>query len=105
MGGVTSRTPWKAGTWWLLKRNGWSWQRPARRAIERDDEVVELWTKEVWPAAGLEHCAGTRGLDRLSGRGRTVDDGVCRTWGRIGLDYDWPCGFASLRDRHREPRT
>ncbi|MFD7104760.1 winged helix-turn-helix domain-containing protein [Streptomyces celluloflavus] len=37
------------GTWRLLKRHGWSWQQPARRAIERDEEAVELWKKEVWP--------------------------------------------------------
>jgi transposase len=37
------------GTWRLLKRHGWSWQQPARRAVERDDEAVELWKKEVWP--------------------------------------------------------
>lgn len=37
------------GTWRLLKRHGWSWQQPARRAIEREDEAVELWKKEVWP--------------------------------------------------------
>ncbi len=37
------------GTWVLLKRHGWSWQQPARRAIERDDTAVELWKKEVWP--------------------------------------------------------
>jgi transposase len=37
------------GTWRLLKRHGWSWQQPARRAIERDDTAVELWKKDVWP--------------------------------------------------------
>ncbi|MEU8928240.1 winged helix-turn-helix domain-containing protein [Kitasatospora sp. NPDC048545] len=37
------------GTWVLLKRHGWSWQQPARRAIERDDAAVELWKKETWP--------------------------------------------------------
>lgn len=30
------------GTWQLLKRHGWSWQQPARRAIERDDDAVEV---------------------------------------------------------------
>ncbi|WP_331755692.1 winged helix-turn-helix domain-containing protein [Streptomyces sp. NBC_01643] len=35
--------------WRLLKRHGWSWQAPARRALERDDHAVELWKKEVWP--------------------------------------------------------
>ncbi|MDH6108977.1 transposase [Kitasatospora sp. MAP12-15] len=37
------------GTWRLLRRHGWSWQKPARRAIERDDSAVELWKREVWP--------------------------------------------------------
>jgi len=37
------------GTWRLLRRHGWSWQQPARRAIERDDNAVELWKREVWP--------------------------------------------------------
>ncbi|MET7516997.1 winged helix-turn-helix domain-containing protein [Streptomyces sp. NPDC005480] len=37
------------GTWRLLRRHGWSWQQPARRAIERDDDAVELWKREVWP--------------------------------------------------------
>ncbi|MFD9882622.1 winged helix-turn-helix domain-containing protein [Streptomyces alboflavus] len=37
------------GTWRLLKRHGWSCQQPARRAIERDDDAVEVWRKETWP--------------------------------------------------------
>ncbi|MFD0271802.1 winged helix-turn-helix domain-containing protein [Streptomyces sp. NPDC127106] len=35
----------------LLVCNGWSCQVPARRAIERDDEAVAGWVKEVWPCA------------------------------------------------------
>ncbi|MFG3137650.1 winged helix-turn-helix domain-containing protein [Streptomyces sp. NPDC048211] len=30
----------------MLKRHGWSWQQPARRAIERDDDAVEVWREE-----------------------------------------------------------
>ncbi|MFC8718760.1 winged helix-turn-helix domain-containing protein [Kitasatospora sp. NPDC057198] len=37
------------GTWRLLKRHGWSWQQPCRRAIERDDTAVEVWKMETWP--------------------------------------------------------
>ncbi|MFJ1546436.1 winged helix-turn-helix domain-containing protein [Streptomyces sp. NPDC088246] len=33
----------------LLKRHGWSWRAPARRALERDEHAVELWKKEVGP--------------------------------------------------------
>ncbi|NAS21454.1 hypothetical protein GT755_07105 [Herbidospora sp. NEAU-GS84] len=32
-----------------LARNGWSWQVPARRAMERDDGVVAGRVKKVWP--------------------------------------------------------
>jgi transposase len=60
------------GTWLLLKRNGWSWQQPARRAIERDEDAVELWKKEVWPQ--VKQPRRVRGLGRLRGRGRAVDD-------------------------------
>ncbi|RPK31979.1 hypothetical protein EES39_39640 [Streptomyces sp. ADI92-24] len=35
----------------LLVRNGWSCQVPARRAMERDDDAVAGWVKEVWPCA------------------------------------------------------
>ena len=38
-----------ATVWRLLKRHGWSWQAPARRALERDEHAVELWKREVWP--------------------------------------------------------
>ncbi|MFF1415529.1 winged helix-turn-helix domain-containing protein [Streptomyces sp. NPDC058289] len=38
-----------ATVWRLLKRHGWSWQAPGRRALERDEDAVELWKKEVWP--------------------------------------------------------
>ncbi|MFF3675846.1 winged helix-turn-helix domain-containing protein [Streptomyces sp. NPDC002120] len=38
-----------ARVWRLLKRHGWSWQAPARRALERDEHAVEMWKQEVWP--------------------------------------------------------
>ncbi|MCX4966443.1 winged helix-turn-helix domain-containing protein [Streptomyces sp. NBC_00654] len=38
-----------AGMWWSLRGNGWACQQSARRAIERDDDAVELWKREVWP--------------------------------------------------------
>jgi transposase len=37
------------GTWYLLRRLGWSCQLGARRAIERDDGAIEVWKKEAWP--------------------------------------------------------
>jgi transposase len=35
--------------WRLLRRLGWSVQRPARRAVERDEEAVAQWVKIEWP--------------------------------------------------------
>jgi transposase len=37
-------------TWAVLReRLGWSVQRPARRARERNDEAIATWVKEDWP--------------------------------------------------------
>jgi transposase len=37
-------------TWLILRqRLGWTRQRPARRAVERDEEAIEQWVKRDWP--------------------------------------------------------
>jgi len=36
-------------TWKLLRQMGWSRQRPARRAAERDEEAIVRWVAEDWP--------------------------------------------------------
>jgi transposase len=35
--------------WKILRRLAWSWQKPARRAVERDEEEIERWVREEWP--------------------------------------------------------
>jgi len=36
--------------WYLLHDQlDWTWQRPARRAKERDDEAIAQWVKKRWP--------------------------------------------------------
>jgi transposase len=36
--------------WYLLHdRLDWTWQRPARRAKERDDAAIEQWVNKRWP--------------------------------------------------------
>jgi len=35
--------------WKILRRLGWSCQRPAGRALERDEKAVQRWKKERWP--------------------------------------------------------
>ena len=45
--------------WKILRRLGWTWQKPARRAIERDEEGIARWVREEWPAI-LNSPAGSR---------------------------------------------
>ena len=35
--------------WKILRRLGWSCQKPERRARERDEAAVEAWRKRDWP--------------------------------------------------------
>lgn len=58
-------------TWTLLReRLGWSRQRPARRAIERDDEAIATWVKQDWPR--IKKRAAPRRLDHLPRRERVL---------------------------------
>jgi transposase len=34
----------------LLRQMGWSCQKPARRALERDEEKIRHWKQRRWPA-------------------------------------------------------
>lgn len=33
----------------LLHQFGWSWQKPARRARERDEAGIQRWVEQTWP--------------------------------------------------------
>jgi transposase len=35
--------------WHLLKRFGFSCQRPTQRAVERDEKAITTWIQETWP--------------------------------------------------------
>jgi transposase len=48
--------------WTILReRLGWSKQRPARRAIERNDEAIATWVKQDWPRIKKARGAGAPG--------------------------------------------
>lgn len=38
-----------SGVWRLLRRLGWSSQKPQRRALPRDDRAIAPWQRDVWP--------------------------------------------------------
>ena len=35
--------------WKLLRRLGWSCQKPERRALQRHERAIAYWTQHVWP--------------------------------------------------------
>jgi transposase len=47
--------------WRILRQMGWSRQRPARRAIERNDEAIAKWVKHDWPLVNRTPGAGEPG--------------------------------------------
>jgi transposase len=57
-------------TWELLRRRlGWSRQRPARRALERNDEAIANWVADDWPRIKKARGAGGRGSSSKTSRG------------------------------------
>jgi transposase len=49
-------------TWLILRqRLGWTRQRPARRAVERDRDAIERWVKKDWPRIKRGHDVGALG--------------------------------------------
>jgi transposase len=47
--------------WRILRQQlGWTRQRPARRAVERDDAAIEQWVKQRWPQLKKGHGVGGR---------------------------------------------
>jgi transposase len=47
--------------WYVLRDQlRWTWQRPARRAVERNEEAIERWVKKRWPQIKKRRGARTR---------------------------------------------
>jgi transposase len=50
-----------ARVWYILRQGlKWSWQRPARRATERNDAAIHHWVTQRWPQLKKGHGARTR---------------------------------------------
>lgn len=48
--------------WKVLRSMGWTLQRPARRARERNDEAIRQWVAGRWPAVKKKRGASKPGL-------------------------------------------
>jgi len=38
-----------SGVWHVLRRMGWSCQKPRRRARERNEQAIVQWRQQDWP--------------------------------------------------------
>jgi transposase len=59
------------GVHYLLRRHGWSYQVPTRRAVERDEAAIAGWIKEGWPrveAPGRRSVPGSSSKTRPGSR-------------------------------------
>jgi transposase len=58
---VTGVTYHPGHVWRILHEQlGWTRQRPARQAVERDDAAIDRWAKERWPKIKKVPGVGTR---------------------------------------------
>lgn len=58
----------KAGAWDLLRRLGFSPQKPEKRALQRDEEGIAQWKRKTWPA--LKKRPGARDASSSSSTNR-----------------------------------
>jgi transposase len=73
------------GTWYLLRRRGWSCQLGARRAAGRDDGAIEVWKKETWPRVKEPRRPSAGWIVFEDETGQSLRPPRSRTWGRRGI--------------------
>lgn len=72
-----------AHVWKIRRGEGWSCQKPERRARERDEEAIETWRQERWPHIKNAKRAG-RSLVLVDESGFMLQPVVRRTWAPRG---------------------
>jgi transposase len=76
----------------LLKALGWTPQVPITRAIQRDEEAIERWQREVWPALRRRARRERRTLAFMDKAGFYLLPGLVKTYAPKGLTpvvYEW----------------
>ena len=79
----------------LLKALGWTPQVPITRAIQRDEEAIERWQRDVWPALRRQARREHRTLAFVDEAGFYLLPGLVRTYAPKGLTpvvYEWQTG-------------
>jgi winged helix-turn-helix protein len=76
---LTGQRYCESGVWRLLKRLGFSSQRPSKRAIQRDETAVRQWKTKRWPALKSRQRGSDHHLHGISERPHRVS-----TWAPKG---------------------
>src|SRR6266446_1301104 len=59
--------------WYILRRLGWSLQRPTSQARERDEAAIARWRRERWPQVKKTRDAGGRGSSSKTRAASRID--------------------------------
>ena len=76
----------------LLKALGWTPQVPITRAIQREEEAIERWQRDVWPALRRQARRERRTLAFVDKAGFYLLPGLVNTYAPKGLTpvvYEW----------------
>ncbi|MFI6778120.1 winged helix-turn-helix domain-containing protein [Nocardia sp. NPDC050412] len=91
--GVTGVRYSETQTWTILReRLGWSRQRPARRAVERNDEAIAAWRKTELPRIKMR--SASRWVDLLPRRERILP--AARSESDLGAPWHHTCSTAPV---------
>jgi transposase len=82
-------------TWRLLRRMGWSTQKPARKARERNEEKIEHWKSVEWPRIKAKAREEKRTIVFVDESGLSQKPAAKNTWAPEGdtpvleLNFNW----------------
>lgn len=68
----------------LLKELRWTPQMPIRRAVQRDEQAIASWRREVWPELNRRACEERRALVFEDEAGFYLLPGLVRTYAPVG---------------------
>jgi len=81
--------------WRLLRRMGWSPQKPRRLARERDEDKIRLWKEQQWPQIQQKAAEEGRTIIFVDESGLTQKPAAKRTWAPraetpvLEMNFNW----------------
>ena len=92
---VTGKKASNSEVWRLLRRAGWSIQKPQRQARERDAEKIDKWKREDWPRLCAKATEERRTVVFVDECGFSQKSTAKKTWAPLGqtpviqMNFNW----------------